>query len=208
MIKKGYIFYIAIIAGLVYLLIAQIMDDSILPFSVYYYFAFASLGLSILELLKTTISYSKLLEVKLVYKKKKEQLMIEKLLLLNSYCGGVVSDEEMKNWSQIDNELSRWKSEKRIRRLDMVYTVCAVVQVSILFIQLFSAMIKKIPYTVEANKMIGILTILSFMMIIVSFLLSQVEDNTMMEPQNELDCFGEFADACIKMIQKTANNRT
>lgn len=201
--KQSY-FYIGIACSIATLAIIQCIIPKMLPINLYLDIAWISLELTMLELFKSTIkAYSQ--------NKKRTEVVIRNEL---NYCNRLLvifnhipdfSDEyksytEMK--SKLLTELDSIKNSKRERILIKIEKVVIILQVTICFVQFPLMFIKKIPDNLYSDKLLGVLSLLSFALLIVSYYISSISEDSVKFMDEKTEITNGFNEYYISLFEK------
>ena len=168
---KSNILFIGTAVFFISLALIQVFTPDMLPMSIYVFIAFASLELAFLELIKTiakSIKYLHMDQIRLL--NDELDLCNQTIEIFNGFC----SLEEIVEYNQnyrivIESKISKTKSLKRVKILDAIIKLLTGFQVIFLFVQLALSLTKFIPNNLISNKTIGVLGLLSFSVVLISY---------------------------------------
>lgn len=173
--------FLGIVIFFVTLGTVQLFLPHLLPMSVYFYVAFASFELSVLELIKVLSN-----QIVLNYLKRKEIAKVEEQLVKRQLeikkrtevlCHGTDKDEEYIYYLKSVQDSS--KDNRRIHVLGQFVQGITVVQVFLLVVQFALTIVKIVPENIYTEKVIGILTLFSFANVFLSYYLIQANNADM-----------------------------
>ncbi len=165
--------YILLGMAISYMLIAiiQVRIDGLLPAAVYVTIAFVSLEFTLFEMTKSMIGYSINIMKKMNMNLKLQAEIIEKSMKIYNKFGGFDNEiQTMKNELKILLQSDKSTVNNiQIKRLEKIRYVISCIQVIICTVQIMIAPLKVIPYDKLTNKVINVITIISFAFMFLSY---------------------------------------
>lgn len=202
--------YILLGMAISYILIAviQIRTDGLLPATLYVTVAFVSLEFTIFEMLKSTIGF-------LIYSLKMINT-IGKLRMefidrsIKAYDKFNVSGNETKLLKNelamlLDND-SLVKNNRKVKYWEKILSIISCAQITICTIQIIITPLKLIPYDNLTNKLINVITLISFAFMFLSYFLSSIKAEQKNYQEERWHIYETTCSNYLKILEQVASH--
>lgn len=177
MSKSNYL-YLGIAASFITLAIVQLTMPGLLPMSLYLYIAWVSLELTAFELLKSLAYLLKAYHQKMISTTQDEIEICDQAIETFAHFNALKSEYEgNKSFHQeLASQIETLKNDKKIKRLDKTMNIITILQVVMCFVSFSISYVKIVPNDLITNKIVSILSLLSFAFLMLSFYFSRTGD--------------------------------
>ena len=169
--NKGNYLYLGIAASLFVIAIIQYTMERMLPISLYDSIAWVSLELAILELIKTVYTQ--------IHTQRARRIKItqDEIDLCNKHISVMSKFETLKEDAKyyinfresLMDIMEKLKKDKSVKQMGKVVNAISIAQIVFAFIMVTITSLKNVPNNFASNKTIGILSVLAFAFLILSY---------------------------------------
>ena len=202
--------YILLGVAISYILIAiiQIKIDGLLPASVYVTIAFVSLEFTTFELLKSTIGFLiHILKVINTIAKLRTEFIERSIKTYDKF--NILSNETKllkKELIMLPSSDTLVQNNRKIKALEKFVMAVSCIQIVICTIQIMITPLKLIPYDKLTNKMINVMTLISFAFMFLSYFLSSINDNYNNYQKEKWHIYETTCSEYLKILEKVASD--
>ena len=201
--------YIGIAASFITLAVTQWFLSDMLPLSLYMCIAWITLELSLLELIKSIgSSYKHSLQrmQNLIYL---EINRCNRVIDTIKDCAELSKEYEcnINTKKEFSEELEKMKKNKKVELLERILNIFTIIQVVICFVQFPLMMVKGVPNNLLSNKILGVLSLLSFAFLLISFFFSRNFEQTFKSMDEKIKIMYDTSDYYINLLDKVQNNQ-
>lgn len=206
--KQSYL-YIGIACSIATLAIIQCVIPEMLPINLYIDISWISLELTMLEVLKSTI------QAYLKSKKRIADVVNSEINNCNRLLAVFKNSPELsydyKRYTEMKAnltiQLDKINKRKRDKNLIRIEKVVTLFQVIVCFVQFPLMLVKKIPNDLQSNKLVGVLGLISFALLIVSYFISFRSEDDMNYIDEKIRTSNDFNEYYISLFEKAMINK-
>ena len=173
--------YIGIVVYFISLALIQFTIPDMLPASLYISIAWISIELTLIELMKTIMNHIIINRRRIQNYSQSELELRNRLsnLLKDNYELKDLYEENHKFIQSITNKLNKYSNSKMTATLNRIIILLSIIQTIVCSVQFSLMLVKKIPTTIYTNKIISVLSLLSFAFLLLSLFITQKSEESM-----------------------------
>lgn len=173
--------YIGIVVSFISLALIQFTIPDMLPASLYISIAWISIELTLIELMKTIMNHIIINRRRIQNYSQSELELRNRLsnLLKDNYELKDLYEENHKFIQSITNKLNEYSNSKMTATLNRIIILLSIIQTIVCSVQFSLMLVKKIPTTIYTNKIISVLSLLSFAFLLLSLFITQKSEESM-----------------------------
>ena len=209
--KQGSYLYLGIVAFVLSLAVVQFFLPNMLPAALYSYVAMASFVLTLLELLKSAVNHSRLVQKTMIMTGQRElDFRDREIAVLGKFPAlkkEVACAEARK--SKVAIHMEKKKAAKWPEIIAKLLKWITIAQIILLFVFAALYVALPLPSSLSSEKTTSILALLSFALMVFSYYLSHSTEESLIEGRNATDsavCTGSYYLNCIEKLANKEGN--
>ncbi len=169
--NKGNYLFLGIAAGYVAIAIIQWCAPGLLPISLYISVAWVSLTITILELVKTIFQYMQAIHARQIKITQGELYLCDKHIRVMGRFDTLKAEVEQHTdfRTAISEKAKKLGENKSIQKLGKMIDVISVAQIVTACVMVAVTSLKRIPNDLANNKLVGILSLLAFAFLMLTY---------------------------------------
>ena len=204
---RGNVLYLGIAISYLVIAFMQIKANGMFPMRLYLPIAMVSFEITLLEMAKTIVQRIQTIHLRKVRVTQQELSLCERHIAVFSKYKMMESETEKHKAfrERLVKRNTALQSDKWIRRAKKVINVLSVIQVVVACILIATSSLKQIPNDLTNNKIVGVLSLLSFSFLIMSYYLQYDYDPLMDNPDNVLDNIEIIEKYYLDILEKVSD---
>lgn len=204
--KRGYFLYLGIAITYISLACIQLSRPEMLSISIYSFVAWASVELALLELIKTLSQYIQRFRLQIIHIKEDELQLCKRQAV--AFAKHPKLSEELAvskaKQHEIEKELARLKRKKDVQYLGKAVNAITFTQIAGCFIMFAICITTNTPDNTATNKMIGILSLLSFAFLFISYFVKSSADEQLAESKTLIGGVDRLSFYYLDLLEKAS----
>lgn len=204
--KKNNFLLLGMAFTMITLAIMQYIYPIMLPMSLYIFIGWASLEITLCELMKSLLTRinNNNLKILSINKQVLDMCKRSKEIYKRFNCFQEEFEKNDSYENKIQMRIKQLNTDKKVKRIEKVYNIVAIIETLVCFIQLGIMYVIQIPNDINANKELCILSLLSFAFLLISFFITRGADNEFYEINEHLLIENRLNEYYLGLLEKLA----